>query len=270
MITCGITGHKGNLGKKFIKIFDKIKYDKFTGDISNKKHVEKWLYKKKFDLILHFASIVPTSIVKNNYKKAYKVNVEGTKFLVDSVIKYQKNIKWFFFASTSHVYKSSSLKIRENFPIKPVSKYGLTKFDAENYILKKLKSKKIKHCIGRIFSIADNKGKEFLIPSLLKKFKTNKKNIEFQDLNHYRDFITTKQISKIIYFLWLKKISGIINIANGEKIFLKDIALYLGKKNNKNIIFKDNKKTTKIIANIDKLRKINFKTKKLKFVEFFQ
>ena len=270
MITCGITGHKGNLGKKFIKIFDKIKYDKFTGDISNKKHVEKWLYKKKFDLILHFAAIVPTSIVKDNYKKASKVNFEGTKFLVDCVIKYQKNIKWFFFASTSHVYKPSGLKIRENFPIKPVSKYGLTKYNAENYVLKKLKLKKIKYCIGRIFSIADNKGNEFLIPSLLKKFKTKKKSIEFQDLNHYRDFITTKQISRIIYLLWKKKISGIINIANGEKIFLKNIALYLGKKNNKNITFKDTNKMTKIIANISRLKAINYKFKRLKFFEFFQ
>jgi nucleoside-diphosphate-sugar epimerase len=270
MISCGITGHNGNLGKKFIKTFNKIKYDKFKGDISKKGHVDDWIKKNNFDLILHFASIVPTSIVKNNYKKAYRVNVEGTKFLVDSIIKYQKNIKWFFFASTSHVYKSSSLKIRENFPIKPVSKYGLTKYDAENYVLKKLKPKKIKHCIGRIFSIADNKGKEFLIPSLLKKFKTKKKSIEFEDLNHYRDFITTKQISRIIYLLWLKKISGIINIANGEKIFLKDIALYLGEKNNKNIIFKDTNKMTKIIANISRLKAIKYKFKRLKFFEFFQ
>lgn len=270
MIRCGITGYTGNLGGKFIKVFNKIKYNKFKGDISNKKHVNDWVRKNNFDLILHFASIVPTKIVKKKYKKALSVNFDGTKYLVDSVIKYQKNIKWFFFASTSHVYEMSNQKIRENSPIKPISKYGLTKYKAEQYILKKFKKEKIRHCIGRIFSIADNKGKEFLIPNLVKKIRTLKKNITFNDLNHFRDFITTKQISNIIYLLWVKRFTGIINIANGEMIWLKDIAIYLGKKNNKKIDFRDNHKSTKIIANVDKLRRIKFKTKKLKFIEFFQ
>ena len=270
MIVCGITGHSGNLGKKFIKTYNKFKYEKFTGDITKKKDIENWLNKKEFDLILHFASVVPTSIVEKRYKKSSRVNYDGTKFLVDSIVKYQKNIKWFFFSSTSHVYKPSNTKIKENFPKKPISKYGLTKFNAEKYILKKLRSKRIKYCIGRIFTIADNKNKEFLVPSLIQKIKSKKEYIKLQDLNHYRDFITTKQISKIIYQLWLNKISGILNIANGQKIFLKDLANYLAKINNKKIIFNDSKKITTIIANVDKLKKIKYKTKKLNFFEFFQ
>ena len=87
MIICGITGHKGNLGKKFIEIFDNFKFEKFHGNIANKKDVDNWVKKKEFDLILHFASVVPTSIVKKNYKHASKINYNGTKFLIDSLIK---------------------------------------------------------------------------------------------------------------------------------------------------------------------------------------
>ena len=267
MIVCGITGHKGNLGKKFIKIFNKFKFEKFQGNIANKKDVDNWVKKKEFDLILHFASIVPTSIVKKNYKQASKINYNGTKFLIDSLIKNKKKIKWFFFSSTSHVYGKSKNPIKENFLKKPSSKYGLTKLNAEKYIEKKFKTKKINYCIGRIFSIADNKKKEFLIPSLIDKIKS--KETEFKDLNHYRDFITTKQISKIINSLWLNKFSGVINIANGKKILLKDLAIYLSKKYKKKITFSDNQKSSKVIANIDKLIKIKYRPKKLKFIEFF-
>lgn len=267
MIVCGITGHNGNLGKKFIKSFNRFKFEKFQGNITNKKDVDNWVKKKEFDLILHFASVVPTKIVNKNYEHASRVNYDGTKFLIDSLINHKKKIKWFFFSSTSHVYGKSNNPIRENFLKKPSSKYGITKLNAEKYIEKKLKTKNINYCIGRIFSIADNKKKEFLIPSLIKKIKS-KKN-KFDDLNHYRDFITTKQISKIINLLWLNKFSGVINIANGKKIFLKNLAIYLSKKYKKTIGFNDSKKSTKIIANIDKLIKIRYRPKKLKFTEFF-
>ena len=46
--------------------------------------------------------------------------------------------------------------------------------------------------------------------------------IILENLNHYRDFISTDQISKAILLLWSKKHQGIINIANGKKT-LKNI-----------------------------------------------
>ena len=50
MIYCGITGHTGNLGKKFQKIANNFKFIKFKGDIRKKKDVEKWI--KTFTLLL--------------------------------------------------------------------------------------------------------------------------------------------------------------------------------------------------------------------------
>ena len=59
------------------------------------------------------------------------------------------------------------------------------------------------------------------------------------------------------------------NIANGKQILLKDLAIYLSKKYKKEITFSDNQKSSKVIANIDKLIKIKYRPKKLKFIEFF-
>ena len=81
--------------------------------------------------------MVPSNEVNKNYKKAFNVNYRGTKYLIDSIKKNKKKIKWFFFASSSHVYPLNKRKINENFKTIPVSKYGKTKLLAENYIKKK-------------------------------------------------------------------------------------------------------------------------------------
>ena len=268
MLRCGITGFKGNLGKTFLKINKNFHYIKFKGDISKKRDINFWLKNNHFDLIIHFAAVVPTYLVNKNYKKAVEVNFKGTKYLIDEIIKQKKNIKWFFFSSTSHVYKMKRNKINEQSPTVPSSKYGKTKLLAENYIVKKLKKSKIKYCIGRIFSIYDNNEKNFLIPSLFKKINQKEKILTFDNLNHYRDFLTTVQISKIIIFLWKKKYEGIINIGSAIKTNIKSIAKRSAVKLNKKIIFHKNKPTY-LIADNSKLKRIGYKQKNLKLKRFF-
>jgi UDP-glucose 4-epimerase len=104
MVKCGITGFNGNLGKTFLIYKKNFQYVKFKGDIRKKKEIEHWIKNNNFDILIHFAALVPTSIVNRNYKKALNVNFKGTKYLVDAIIKYNKKIDWFFFSSTSHVY----------------------------------------------------------------------------------------------------------------------------------------------------------------------
>ncbi len=267
MLKCGITGSSGNLGKTFLKVNNKFRFIKFNGNITKKKEVDTWIKKNEFDVILHFAAIVPTDLVNKNYSKARKVNFIGTKYLVDSILKNKKKIKWFFFASTSHVYPVQPGKIKENFKTNPSSKYGKTKLLAENYVRKKFKN--LNFCIGRIFSIIDNKGKGFLASSLKKKLKKTSKLIFLENLNHYRDFIDTKQISFIIIYLWQKKINGIINIATGKKTNVKSLTQLLAKKMNKNVRFKYNKPTS-LVADVSKLLRTGYKQKKLNLKTFFK
>ena len=269
MLRCGITGSSGNLGKNFLKINKKFYYIKFKGNICNKKQVYHWIKKNKFDILIHFAALVPTLKVNSNYKKALNTNVNGTKYLVDAVIKYNKNTSWIFFSSTSHIYPFQKKKIKETFKYNPVSKYGKTKLAAENYFRKKLKKANINFCVGRIFSIFDNKAEGFFTPNLIKKFKSNRKNLVLENLNHYRDFLSTEQISKIIFFLWKKKYVGTINIGSGEKTNLKSVAKIFADKFNKKISFKYNKPTFHL-ADISKLKKLGYKQSKLNFGRFFK
>ena len=255
-LNIGITGHSGSLGSTIKKHKSENKYFFFRDDIRNKKKILNWFEKNKLDVIFHLAAIVPIKLVNKNKKKAYNVNYVGTKNLVD--ISKKLNIKWFFFASTSHVYRSSKKPIKENFTKVPISYYGKTKLISEKYIQKNLKN----YCIGRIFSTSNkNQRKNYLIPDLKDKIKKVRKKIVLNNLNPYRDFISMRNISNVIHVLLEKNFIGVINIGSGKSIYLKDIAKIILKKYKKEGIFKDNKKKTYLIANIKKLKKIT----KLKF-----
>ena len=87
MITCGITGSTGVLGSSFIdKYKNKIKFIKFRGDITNRNDLQHWFKKNDFNIIIHFAALVPTGEVDKDYAYARKVNVEGTQNLANLYI----------------------------------------------------------------------------------------------------------------------------------------------------------------------------------------
>ena len=252
----GLTGSTGSLGKALKRSNKNSLLSLFKGDVSKKDDVSRWIKKNNINSIIHLAAIVPIKKVNKNKLNAKKTNFIGTKNLVDAVLE-QNKIKWFFFSSTSHVYSSSNKKISENSKTRPISYYGKTKLQAEKYIIKKFKRTKIRYCIGRIFSTANrNQKKNYLVPDLIDKIKYAKKTITLRNLNHFRDFIHMRTLSKIIFILYKKQYNGIINLGSGKAIYLKDIANLINKKYKKNLKFIDSGKTTTLVADNSKLRKI--------------
>jgi len=267
MLKCAITGAKGVLGKRIRKILP-YRFYPFKKKIENSNEVNKWINLRKYDLVIHLAAIVPTKKVSKNYKRAKSVNIQGTKNIVNAVLNTKYPPKWFFYASTSHVYstKFRNKKISETSTINPYTKYGKTKREGEKIIEKNFQNKKTKFCIGRIFSFTDkNQKKPFLIPSLVEKIKkrTDTK-IVIENIDHYRDFLPTKDIALAIKILFNKKCIGIYNIGSGKKINLKNIALLIGKKNKKKIYFKKNNKVTYLVSNINKIKNLGWKPSKFK------
>ena len=255
----GITGSSGVLGSYIKKQIKNVKFDCFYGDIAKKKDIGTWLKGKKFDAIFHFAAVVPTSKVENNYNRSRKVNYLGTKLLIDEV---QKNntTKWFLFTSTSHVYKFSQKKINEKSIVMPISKYGLTKLMAEKYLLNK--REKVNICIMRIFSYTTfNQNISFFIPSIYKKFLSNSV-IQLDNINHIRDFIDIRDICSAIKLLYVKKSKGIYNLGSGKKIYLIRIVKYLSNLFNKKYVINKINSRTMHVADIKKISRLGWKPKR--------
>jgi nucleoside-diphosphate-sugar epimerase len=256
---CAITGSSGVLGSYIIKNNPTVKFLKFKGDISNEIEIKNWILKKKFDVFLHLAAIVPTTEIKKNYKLAKDVNYYANKNIVNTLL-LKENI-FFFYASSSHVYPSSLKKLRENTKPKPLTIYGRLKYSSEKYIIKKFKDTKNNYCIGRIFSFTHHKQKKnFLIPGVYKKIKIsrNNKEIDFKDTNHNRDFISIKDINSCIFFLLKNKARGIYNIASGKKINLQKLIKIICKRYKKIPKFLKNNNSTTLVADINKVKKMGW------------
>lgn len=249
----GITGATGVLGKLFVKKLEQnnLKYNCFNGDICSKEDISGWFTRNTFDAIIHLAAIVSTMEVKNNPKKAYSVNVIGTKNLID-VINFSNQSPWLFCASTSHVYGSKNSPISEDDTTSPVSEYGKTKYEAEKMVSKYYNN----FCIGRIFSFYhDSQKKPFLYPNIKERLKNEdlSKLFKLYGAQSVRDFLNAENVADIIINLMNKRASGIYNIASGKGVKIKDFVQNL---TDKKLDIKELGGSDYLVANISKLEKI--------------
>ena len=261
-----ITGHKGVLGKSFIQKYKNNKFLKCKFDITDRNKTFKWIKKNNFDILLHFAALVPTADVDKNKAKAININYNGTKNIVDALLEHkQHNKPWIFLSSTSHVYKFSKKILNENSLISPISFYGKTKFLAEKYFKKKLEQKNYTYCIGRIFSFTHiSQKKTFFIPSIFNKLiKTKLQKISFKNMYQRRDFVSVLDIATAISQLYKQRKKGVYNICSSKGIYLHQIIKLISKKIRPNIkiIFYKEKSNNHLVGSNLKLRQIGWKSK---------
>ena len=83
-------------------------------------------------------------------------------------------------------------------------------------------------------------------------------------MNHFRDFLNTKDIAKVINVMRERECSGIYNIGSGIKFSLKNIAQLISEKYNKKIKFLDSNKTTYLISDNKKILRLNWKSANFK------
>ena len=255
----GITGAGGVLGSILIPKLHEMGFEtsSFPGDICSREDIKEWLSKVDLDGIIHLAAIVATSDVIDNPLLAFNVNVSGTiNIMLEASERWRGERKWFFLASTSHVYASKDTPISEDDDLLPTTLYGKTKLLAEKVVFEigKIKAYPFDVCIGRIFSFYHKTQKRpFLYPNI--KFR-----LEHEDLskpfflpgaNCVRDFSNAEDIADIIAALAVKRSSGIFNIASGKPISIRDFVQALSPER---LQIVTDKKVDSLVANVNKLR----------------
>jgi UDP-glucose 4-epimerase len=131
-----------------------------------------------------------------------------------------------FYASTSHVYESSALPLKETDLINPINSYGLTKRISELLLLDYCtKNKSLNLCIGRIFSFYhESQNPPFLYPNLLNRFQSEDLSKPFKlfGANSTRDFLNAEAVCDRIIDLVKMNYVGIVNIASGKSTKIID------------------------------------------------
>ena len=254
MNTIVISGYKSFIGQNFLNNYkNKYRIIHYRKDINNQYQFLKFTKKFSFDYFIHFAALSRNKCDLNK-NLCQKTNFRGVKLIVDT-FNLLKNKPRFIFISSSHVYGNSKYKLKENSVTKPKSLYAKLKLKSENYIKKKY----INYSILRLFNVyGKNQPSGYFISDMTDKIKNNQ-TIKID--KSIRDFVNVNTVSRVINFIIMNDILGIINVGSGRGYSLKSIINQIGVKLKiKPLLIVLNKKT-KIVADLKLLKEKGFKFK---------
>lgn len=259
------TGHKRLINKKAIFL---------KADISQTQIIKNILLENNIDTIIHLAAKTVVIESEKKPKLYYKINVEGTKSLLNAAK--DSSVKNFLFSSTAAVYGSKIRYVNENSITSPDSIYGRTKLKAESLVKKLFKKNYI---ILRYFNVvgASPSKKIGLINRYGQLFKNfaleilKKKptlSVYGNDYNTFdgsciRDFIHVTDLADI-HLKILSKVdqnnkSALLNCGYGKGFSVLEVVNQFKKfsKNKVTVKFKPRRKAEIIesVANVSKLKK---------------
>lgn len=219
MKSIALTGSSGVVGKRLQEYLKDAHFFVFDGDIRDEKAVKKFCRESATcDAFIHLAALVPKQVVDSDPVEAFDVNVRGTLNVLEGLRQLRSYAPWMFYASSSHVYASSPVPMRESGLLEPFTLYGLTKLQGEQWCAGYAREFGLKVCVGRLFSFSDPlQPNLYFIPAMIHKIKNAEKNsiIEIPGVNGERDFLTVHQICRSIELLCAKKIEATVNIGTG-------------------------------------------------------
>ena len=240
-----ITGASGFIGSHIIKRLGKVNtlavimlddehsvrlkgsltnIKRYNVKLENTEEILKVINDFKPDVIFHLASIYAVNHKSEQIKPLIETNILGISNLLEAAV--ANKVELFVNTSTCFVYDKSTSKVKENYPLKPVNLYGLTKICTEqlcdyfsgNYGL---------NCLTlRIFPpYGPNDNKRRLVPFVVDNCLLNNE-IKLTSGEQKWDFVYVEDIVDA-YVLALKaKITGheSINIGSGVATKVKKVA----------------------------------------------
>ncbi|OOV16209.1 NAD(P)-dependent oxidoreductase [Flavobacterium sp. LM4] len=111
----------------------------------------KSVFENQYDYIFHLAA-QPGISAETPLQEYVDNNIYATQNLLDSVVKYNPDLKLFVNIATSSVYGKEAT-VNETAIPKPASYYGVTKLAAEQLVLSLKIEGKIKACSVRLYSV---------------------------------------------------------------------------------------------------------------------
>lgn len=236
-----IIGSKGFIGSKLKDHLVKNKNEVWGADIVNDYiHIENYFLidasnsdfksifeKEHFDVCINCsgAASVPHSI--KNPMRDYILNTVNVFKILNAIKKYQKSCKFINLSSAAVYGNPKFLPIKENAISAPLSPYGIHKLQSEEICKEFYDFFEVPTCSLRIFSAYGEGLNKQLFWDLYKKTKTQEKISLFGSGKESRDFIYILDLVNAIELVSKKSnfTGEVINVANGEEVFIEDCVL---------------------------------------------
>ncbi len=196
----------------------------FQIDITNKKQVLDFINKINPSVIIHAASIGNVDYCERNPDEAYKVNIEGTKNIINAAKKARAKI---IFLSSNAVFDGNNPLYDEKALSSPIDIYGKTKKEGESLI----KMSGLNFVILRLMTMygwpqAGGRGNP--VTWIIDKLKTGEKINVVSDI--YNNHLWAGQAAEVIWEILKKDIKNeTYNIAGMDCISRYDLALKVAK-----------------------------------------
>ncbi len=229
------TGRKENI-QEFLK---NPNFEFMEGDITDLAFAKKAV--EGVDVVLHEAAVpsVPRSI--EDPIKSNDANVTGTLNML--VASRDAKVKKFVYASSSSIYGDNpELPKKEDFPVRPISPYSLTKYAGERYAQIFYQIYGLPTICLRYFNVFGpkqdpNSQYSAVIPKFINAFLKNGKLVINGDGSQSRDFTFVENVVHA-YLLAAhseKGIGQVMNIACGDETSLNDLVNILKEISDKDI-----------------------------------
>lgn len=220
-----VTGHRGYLGRKFVRLLEEtgIKSYTFDDDITNEVVVTDM---PNDFVVVHFAGN------KNNDKdKSLRNNIIATSQIVR--LAQQEHCKGLLYVSTIAVYGATKGKVTEETEKKPASNYAKSKFLCEEIIKNFLNEKS--YFILRPTNIYEGTKVGILAELYRKSIQKEVYEIWEESFHTLRDYISVDDVIRGIYdaatlLKGEEQIQEEINIASGYSYSLESMMEFVEKK----------------------------------------
>ncbi len=230
---------------------DQGKFKTIKFDLGSDNNLDTML--ESVDVCLHLAFITDVKYCEEKRKKAYDVNVVGTKKILD----YCKNkkVKKFVLISTGGVYGFRDEPLKENMSPRPCDAYSSMKYEAEK--LAEKYSKYFDVVVLRLFFPYGPETKvKSLINRLINNVRSGKAIILHKEGKPMINPIFITDLVEATCLFCLREFNGfnIFNIAGPETKSIKEIVLIIASIVGKDPIFEpSNRSFNNMVADINKL-----------------
>lgn len=179
---------------------------------------------QEYDLCVNCsgAASVPASL--NNPIRDYYLNTVNVFKLLEAIRNEQSNCRFINLSSAAVYGNPASLPISESARPDPLSPYGIHKMQSEQICREFYEFHQIPTCSLRIFSVYGPGLQKQLFWDLLQKANSGQAFSLFGTGMESRDFIFVEDLVRVIDLVYLNSDfkADVINVANGEEVFIKD------------------------------------------------
>lgn len=191
-------------------------------DLLDSARLNELLTQVKPDIVVHLAAV---AFVGHGAVDAfYKVNLMGTRHLLEAIAQCGKTPECVLLASSANVYgNGSSGLLNEDTPPAPANDYAVSKYAME--LMARLWFERLPIVIARPFNYTGvGQAENFLLPKIVSHFRRRAEKIELGNLDVWRDFSDVRAVVAAYRgLLDVRPVGQVVNISSGEAHSLQEV-----------------------------------------------